>query len=324
MVLQIRSGSIGTPMLVGTLPAGKPLLRAINTRSAFSSGRAGVSAWHPFRNIVAFSLNRFAMKFGLSDLEPREVFDGGSDIAVCSLDKNAIATAPDLSRKDCIEAWPEWSKDGRYLYFCSGPQLPDDRFREIQCDLMRIAFDPSTETWGKLDTVTTSQTAHGSIVQPRISPDGRLIQVNIVDYGDFPIDKPSSDLALIDSETGAFTRLSISSHWAEGWHGWSSNGRWIVFTSKNTNGKYARPWFTFVDSMGAVHAPFMLPQKKPFRDLTSLAAYLVPELVKSPLPFSPRTFRKALEGYAKKPASDAVTEATVQQAHLAGPGEDQK
>jgi len=310
MALQIRSGSIGTPMLIGTSMRGKPLVRALNTRSAFSHGRAGLSSWHPFKEIIAFSLNGFTMKFDKPGLEPREVFDAGSDIAVCSIDNNEIFSSPLLSGKDRIETWPEWSKDGRYLYFCSAPQLPAERFREIQFDLMRLAFDPSTGTWGPLDTVVTSKAAQGSILQPRISPDGRYMLVNIVEYGDFPIDKPSSDLGLVDCRTWSLKRLSISSPWAEGWHGWSSNGRWMVFTSKNTSGKYARLWFGAVDSAGIVHAPFMLPLQKPSRYLSSLDAWLAPELVRSPVPFTARGFRTALEGYARKPAADAATEAT--------------
>jgi hypothetical protein len=313
MTIEVRSKTIGTPMVIGTPSAkGVTVLRAVNTKTSYSSGKVGFTTWHPYKDLIAYSMNRFTMFFYAAGREPRAVFDRAGDIALYDVARNEISTSPSLSRNDRIETMPEWSRDGRSLYFCSAPELPENRYREIRCDLMRISFDPATRTWGTLDTVLSAAEAGGSIVQPRMSPDGRYILVNIAEYGDFPIDKVGSRLALIDTKTSRLLRVEPGASWTDGWHGWSSEGRWIVLTSKRLNGKFSSVCFTYVDSAGVVHRPFVLPQESPSFYESSLRAYNVPECLKDRIAITQRHFRKTLAAYRTKSSVDAVTAASAQ------------
>jgi hypothetical protein len=100
-------------------------------------------------------------------------------------------------------------------------------------------------------------------------------------YGCFPIYQPSSDLYLMDLSTGKYRRLDINSEYSESWHSWSSNSRWIVFSSRRQGGALTRTYISYVDETGRVHKPFILPQKDPDYYDSLLETYTVPELVKS-------------------------------------------
>jgi hypothetical protein len=311
MALQVRSKAFGTPMMLGRLINGNYELRAVNTKTPFSSGKAGFTSWHPYKEMIAFSMNRFEMLFYSAGVEPRAVFDAAGDLAVYDIAKNTVSSTPDICRKDRIETMPEWSRDGRFLYFCSAPQVPEKQYREQRCDLMRIAFDPESGKWGRLDTVLSAHEARGSVCGPRCSPNGRFLLVNIADYGDFPIDKVGTRLGLVDVKTSSLTIIDPGTRWTDGWHGWSHNGRWIVFNSKRMNGRFSSVWFSYVDSLGTAHTPFVLPQRDPSFYESAVFAYNVPELLTAGIPYTNRQFRRALDAYLKQPKTDAVAAASA-------------
>jgi hypothetical protein len=312
LVLQIRSGTYGTPMLLGSRLSGRNGLHAVNTKSAASNGRAGFASWHPHEDLLAFTTNRFAMLFNAAGHEPREVFDAAADIVLCDAAANRTVSIPALSRKDRIETMPEWSSDGRFLYFCSAPQLPETHFREIRCDLMRIPFNPETRAWGTPDTLLTAREAGGSVCQPKCSPDGRYLLVNIAPYGDFPIDKDGGRLGVFDLQSSSLRVIGNSGPWTDGWHDWSVNGRWVVFTGKRINGRFSSLFFCFFDSTGASHAPFVLPQKDPSFYESSIIAFNVPEFLSAPLPYPARRFQEVLDAYRKEAAAPASAADAVQ------------
>ena len=67
---------------------------------------------------------------------------------------------------------------------------------------------------------------------------------------------------------------------AESYHTWSSNGRWVLISSRRLDGLYTRPFFTYIDDKGTAHKPFLLPQKNPvkyYKDL--LWTYNLPEFI---------------------------------------------
>jgi len=68
---------------------------------------------------------------------------------------------------------------------------------------------------------------------------------------------------------------------ADSYHSWSSNSRWIVFSSRRLDGLYTRPFISYIDSQGKAGKPFLLPQKRPAEFYGNLMkSYNIPELVK--------------------------------------------
>lgn len=253
-------------------------------RGQIARALAGYLAWHPNGRVAVFVASDVSQFFHAVG-ENRDVFNCASDLALYDADSNTVTTAPQISRKDRVETFPTWSPDGRYLYFCSTDPLPGERYRESRYDLMRVRYDPETGRWGELEPVLLANDTGLSIVEPRISPDGRWLLFCMLEYGEFPPFQSSSDLYLMDLGTRRYTRLdAINSPRSESWHSWSSNSRWIVFASKRRDGIFARLYFSFVDEEGRAHKPVLLPQKDPTFYDRFLKTYNAPELTPTPVP----------------------------------------
>ena len=52
----------------------------------------------------------------------------------------------------------------------------------------------------------------------------------------------------------------LNSKEAESYHSWSSNSRWVVFSSRRIDGLYTRPFIANIDENGKASKPFLLPQ----------------------------------------------------------------
>lgn len=306
MLMQVRSTDYGTPMLL----VQNSRVTAVKTQTTVTPGKVGFTSWHPNGNVIAFSINKYRMLYHSTGQEFRDVFDNAADLALYLVDSRQVISTGSITRPDRMETFPEWSRDGRYLYFCSAPQLPDKRYNEVLCDLMRISYDCRTRKWGTLETVLSAQQVNGSITQPRFSPDGRFLLFNVSKYSDFPIHQAKSDLYLMDTVTGRYHRLSISSARCDTWHSWSSNGRWIAFSSKRLDGRFARPFFSYVDRTGKVYKPFVLPQRDPAFYDSLVRVYNMPELIRTKIPIKTKQLSKAIFGYKHAPSVSAITGAT--------------
>jgi hypothetical protein len=266
---------------------------ASSRRGRVTKSLAGYVAWHPQGQLAAFVAGEMVQFFHAVG-ENRDVFNGESDLALYHADSNTVTTAPEISRADRVETFPAWSPDGRYLYFCSADPMPKDRYREVRYDLMRVRYDPVSGQWGEVEPVLLAKDTGMSIVEPRISPDGRWLLFCMCEYGEFPPFQPSSDLYLMDLATRRYVRLDINSPRSDSWHSWSSNSRWIVFASKRRDGVFARLYFSYIDAQGRAHKPVVLPQKDPTFYDRFLKTYNVPELTPSPVPAAPRAIVKAI------------------------------
>ena len=287
----------------------------------------GYTAWHPNGMLAAFSVNKVRQVFHAAANEVRDVLDLDSLIACYDVNGETIRAVPALMKKDRLETYPTWSPDGRWLYFCSAPITWEDRssipqrFDEIRYDLMRISYDIESKTWGQAEAVLTAEQTGRSILLPRVSPDGRWLLFTMCDYGCFPVYRPSSDLYLIDlkqaRETGTYEyrQLDINSDASESWHSFSSNGRWIAFSSKRLSHTFTRVFLAYMDEQGVVHKPFVLPQKDPGHYESTLWTYSLPEFVTEPVGVRKealaRLIRKAKHVSATMPVTMATPKADV-------------
>ncbi|OHB80178.1 MAG: hypothetical protein A2Z25_02350 [Planctomycetes bacterium RBG_16_55_9] len=322
MLIGIRSSDYGSSAL---------LLEGDEARKIGT--KLGYTAWHPSGRLAAFSVNNVRQFFHSAAGEVRDVIDLDSLMAYYLIESQIVKTAPDLARKDRLETYPAWSADGRYLYFCSAPITWSDRtvvpesFDQIKYDLVRVSYDLDRDRWGTLESLLSAQQTGLSILLPRISPDGRWLLFCMCDYGCFPVYQPSSDLYMMDLEaaeqTGEYKyrRLDINSDKSESWHSWSSNGRWVVFSSKKDSGVFTRIYIAYVDKSGKVYKPIRLPQKDPAYYESCLWTYSVPELVTEPVRLTKEKLGKVVRGSRKIPIEMPVTMATPKAGKLPDPQE---
>jgi hypothetical protein len=260
----------------------KPMLLVISNEVKRVDKTFGYLSWHPSGRLLAFSANQMNLFFH-STGETRDVFNGSSDLGIYYIDSNKVVSPPCIAQPEINETWPAWSPDGRFLYFCSAAKMSPNYFASSRYSLMRVAFDLASDTWGQPETVVSSEDTGLSAAEPRVSPDGKWLLFCLCKYGSFPIYQPSSDLWLLDLRTLKYQKLPINSPQSESWHCWSSNSRWVVFSSKRSDGVFARPFFSYVDEDGNFHKPFLLPQEDPTFYESYLQTFNVPELLRGPV-----------------------------------------
>jgi len=193
------------------------------------------------------------------------------------------------------------------------------RYREVRYDLMRIAFDQDDATWGELETVLSVDRTRLSVTQPRISPDGRFLAFCMSDYSTFPSFQPDADLYLMDLATGRYAPMACSTDQAESWHSWSSNSRWLVFSTKAGDGRFIKPYFSYVDEGGVAHKPFVLPQRDPTFYDSFIKLYQMPELVREPVPLGAGELARAIRTQPWAHVGAPVTGATPRPDSEMGP-----
>jgi len=290
----------------------------------------GYTSWHPSGQVAVFSVNKVRQLFHSAASEVRDVMDFDSLIAYYLVESESVKTTPNIARKNRLETYPTWSADGRYLYFCSAPVTWSDKtvvpesYDQIKYDLVRVSYDIDSDNWGPLESVLSAEDTGLSILLPRVSPDGRWLLFCMCDYGCFPVYQHSSDLYMIDLEaaqqTGEYKhrRLDINSSKSESWHSWSSNSRWIVFSSKRGSGVFTRTYIAYVDKNGKVHKPIRLPQKDPAYYDSCLWTYSVPELITEPVRATKEKLGRVVRSSEKISIQMPITMATPKPGELPG------
>ena len=135
-----------------------------------------------------------------------------------------------------------------------------------------------------------------SATLPRISPDGRFLMFTLAEYGVFHIWHRDADLWMLDLRSmHAAPAKALNSPDTESYHSWSSNGRWVVFSSRRYDGNYTRPFIAHVDSKGRQSKPFELPCADPDYHRQFMKCYNVPEFMSGPVTITPQQFADILK-----------------------------
>lgn len=266
-------------------------VRKVNLKTDSTLSAGVYAAWHPEHNLIAYSVNKTGQMFHTRNRQKIEVMDYGSDLILYDVDKNKVYSID--RRKDEYETFPAWSPDGKTLYYASAhfeqqtnsvERELTPQFQSLKYNIYSRKFNASSLTFGKREKVVLADSLGKSAAFPRISPDGRYLLFSMGDYGQFHVWHKSSDLYVKDLVTGEVRPLEdANSKSADSYHTWSSNGRWILFTSRRDDDNYTRLYISYFDEQGIAHKPFILPQRNPLHDTELLKSYNVPEWMVSPV-----------------------------------------
>ena len=159
--------------------------------------------------------------------------------------------------------------------------LPHDNDK-IKYGIYRVSFDQETANLGdSIECIISPDSTNKTQLFARISPDNRYLLYTEADYGTFPIWHHEADLKMLDLESRQNVDTKIlNSPSVESYHSWSSNGRWIVFSSRRTDRLYTRLYLAYFDENGHFHKPFLLPQKSANFDFERMYSYNIPEFTK--------------------------------------------
>ena len=289
MLLHMRASNSGTLVIEGKD------IKKIASHSIQEFTPLVYPYWHPDGRYIAFSVNETTQEVHAT--QRVEVFDVKSDVIVYDKKEHKALISPFIASSSSFETFPSFSPDGKYLYYCTAPicAMPDS-IQQLKYSICRIPFNSSTGTFGnQVDTIYNARLKGDSFSFPRVSPDGRFLMCTRSDYGTFPIWHQEADLCMIDLEKGEECDLSlVNSNDTESYHSWSSNGRWVVFSSRRLDGLYTRPFIAYVSERGEVFKPFLLPQQDTDFYSLLMKSFNIPEFVKGAVTV------KRLNSFSKK------------------------
>lgn len=283
----------------GTLIVNGEEVRKVNLKTDSTISAGVYPAWHPTHNLIAYSVNDTGQSFHTKKNNKIEVQDLKSDLILYDVDRNEVSHIENDTLE--WEVFPAWAPDGKTLYYCSAHlEIQDhaqrereiiDRYRDFKYNIYRKAFDPETKTFGPSELVLDARAMGKSATFPRISPDGRYLLFGMGEYGCFHIWHKDADLYIIDLETMKLRNVrEVNSDDVESYHAWSSNGRWMLFTSRRDDGGYTRLYLAYFDKRGRAHKPFLLPQRDPYFYGDYYKSYNVPEFMVEPVAITPQEF----------------------------------
>ena len=263
-------------------------------RTEEMSANAVYPSWHPGGRYVVFSSNEVVQAFHMISGKKNEVYDQSSMLVIYDCNRNEISNIEETDTVKYMETFPCWSPCGNYLYYCRAKQIKKGfDYRNIKYDLVRKSFDQNLKVFGNAEIVFNAIEINRSVSFPRISPDGKYLVLTLHDYGTFSIWHKEADLYLLNLENGEIDLMDLNSAETESYHSWSSNGRWLVFSSKRGDGLTARPYFAYFGSPENIGKPFVLPQENPEFYKRFDKTFNIPEFVTGKIKIGPRDFARS-------------------------------
>ncbi len=203
---------------------------------------------------------------------------------------------PGAENPEFIQTHPAWSPNGKDIVFARA-RVDKTILESMKTGVvLKGKKDDTTEKWNKKYPVKydiyripfnngkggTPEMIKGAAQNgmsnffPRYSPDGKWIVFTQAKHG-FVI-QPSSRLFIIPAEGGTALKMNCNTDFYNSYHSWSSNSRWLVFTSKK-NTPYTELFLAHVDENGKDSPPVLLE-----RFNSRGYAAIVPEFIRKKAP----------------------------------------
>jgi tetratricopeptide (TPR) repeat protein len=225
-------------------------------------------------------------RYAISTVKDRAVFVATPDIQFSQLffpikgilvvydrETGEFKPLPGADDPAYVQSNPTWSPDGKYVVFArtkayhkasaADPRgvllnerdVPEfvERREPFKFDLYRVPFNGGKG--GKAEPIKGASHNGMSNYFAKYSPDGKWIV--FCKAKDFMLLMPDSELHIVPAEGGEARRLRANTPLMNSWHSFSSNGRWLVFSSKAFT-PYTQLFLTHIDEQGNSTPPVVL------------------------------------------------------------------
>ena len=260
-------------------------------------------------------------RYVISTVKDRSVFVATPEIAFSQLffpikgilvvydrETKQFRALPGADDPQYVQSNPTWSPDGKEIVFARAKahKLPSMVGQEsvlvdegdvpefvsgeetFRFDLYKIPFND-----GKGGVAEPLAGASGNGMSnffAKYSPDGKWIV--FCKANSFMLLQPDSELYIIPAAGGAARRLRYNTDLMNSWHSWSSNSRWLVFSSK-VNTPYTQLFLTHIDEEGRDTPPVLLE-----RFTAADRAANIPEFVNLPADAISQIREEFLDAYS--------------------------
>jgi hypothetical protein len=194
-------------------------------------------------------------------------------LVVYDTETGTYAPLPGADDPAYVQSNPTWSPDGKSIVFArtevyrkSGvadasailldendvPEFVEDQ-EPFKFDLYRVPFNEGRG--GTPEPIAGASHNGKSNFFAKFSPDGKWIVFCKAE--NYMLLMPDSELYIVPAEGGEARRLRANTKRMNSWHSFSSNGRWLVFSSK-ANTPYTQLFLTHIDEEGRSTPPVVL------------------------------------------------------------------
>jgi len=184
-------------------------------------------------------------------------------LVVYDTETGTYAPLPGADDPAYVQSNPTWSPDGKWIVFARTevygkggvadassilldehdvPEFIEDQ-EPYKFDLYRVPFNEGRG--GTAEPIEGASQNGKSNFFAKFSPDGKWIVFCKAE--NYMLLMPDSELYIIPSEGGEARRLRANTPRMNSWHSFSSNGRWLVFSSK-ANTPYTQLFLTHIDA----------------------------------------------------------------------------
>ena len=213
-------------------------------------------------------------------------------LVVYDRDTKTFSALPGADDPQYVQSNAVWSPDGESIVFARSrayqakigeqqnnalldekdvPEFTVEK-KPFRYDLYRVPFNGGKG--GVAEPLAGASGDGRSNFFPKYSPDGKWIVFCKADS--YMLLQPDSELYIIPAEGGEARRLRYNTARMNSWHSWSSNSKWLVFSSK-VNTPYTQLFLTHIDENGNDSPPVLLE-----RFTSPDRAANIPEFVKLP------------------------------------------
>jgi tetratricopeptide (TPR) repeat protein/Tol biopolymer transport system component len=229
-------------------------------------------------------------------------------LVVYDSETGSYAPLPGADDPEYVQSNPTWSPDGKSIVFARTkvyrkdsianatailldekevPEFIEDK-EPFRFDLYRVPFNEGRG--GTAEPIAGASHNGMSNYFAKFSPDGRWIV--FCKAQNYMLLMPDSELYIVPAEGGEARRLRANTPLMNSWHSWSSNGRWLVFSSK-ANTPYTQLFLTHIDEDGRSTPPVVLE-----RFTGTERAANIPEFVPLPADSIAKIEERFLDAYS--------------------------
>ncbi len=260
-------------------------------------------------------------RYVISTVKDRAVFVATPEIAFSQLffpikgilvvydtETGSYAPLPGADDPEYVQSNPTWSPDGKWIVFARAKAYKKESIENIQSvlldqkdvaefveDRQPFKFDLYRVPWnegrgGTPEPIEGASHDGKSNYFAKYSPDGKWIVFCKAES--YMLLMPDSELYIVPAEGGEARRLRANTPLMNSWHSFSSNGRWLVFSSKAYT-PYTQLLLTHIDEEGRSTPPVVLD-----RFTASDRAANIPEFVSLPADAIAKIEERFLDAYS--------------------------
>ncbi|MFH2204709.1 MAG: hypothetical protein ABIJ96_16465 [Elusimicrobiota bacterium] len=148
-----------------------------------------------------------------------------------------------------VETFPSWSADDKRVAFVRNEGMG-------KMDIYTVEYNGGKG--GQAQPLAGASGNGSDNYFPEFSPDGRWLAFTRGNASGGPFARDSSDIYIVPAAGGRARRLESNVEGVmDSWHSWSSDSRWLLYSSKR-DGLATRAYITRIDERGGASAPVEL------------------------------------------------------------------